>query len=120
MLLQASHRASSASVSRWDRILTISRGRELTTGREAVRHETLEEDRVEVGTGKVNGSSMTSRSRANDDLHVEPSKDGFRRSQWLLLTTFECILLLRGTIALPFMGAIFSVFGIDVDSKRVW
>ena len=69
MLLHASHRTSSASVSRWHRILTISRGRELTTGREAVRHETLEEDRVEVGTGKVDGCCVSCRSRADDHLH---------------------------------------------------
>ena len=48
---------------------TISRRGELTAGSEAVGHEALEEDRVEVGTRKVDGGGVASRSRTNDHLY---------------------------------------------------
>lgn len=41
---------------------------ELTTSSKAVRHETLEEDRFQVGTRQVNGSGVTSRTGTDDNL----------------------------------------------------
>ena len=48
---------------------TIGRRGELTAGSEAVGHEALEEDRVEVRTSEVDGGGVPCRSRADDDLH---------------------------------------------------
>lgn len=48
---------------------TVCGGGELTTGSETVRHETLEEDGVEVGTTEIDGSGVSCRTRADDDLH---------------------------------------------------
>ena len=48
-------------------VLNIGVGGELSTGGESVGHHALEHDGLEVGTGKVDGSSMASGTRSNDD-----------------------------------------------------
>ena len=47
---------------------TFSCRGELTTGGEAVCHETLEEDGVEVSASKVDGGGVAGGSRADNDL----------------------------------------------------
>ena len=47
---------------------TIGGCGQLTTGGEAVGHETLEEDGLEVGPSQVDGGGVSCGSRADDDL----------------------------------------------------
>lgn len=47
---------------------TFSGGGELTTSREAICHETLEEDGVEVSASKIDSSSVPGGTRADNDL----------------------------------------------------
>jgi len=48
-------------------VLDISRGSELATRSEAIRHHTLEHNRLEVSAGKVDGCGVSSRARSDDD-----------------------------------------------------
>ena len=77
---------------------------ELTASGEAICHEALEKDGVEVRTAEVDGSGVASRSRADDHLH---------RSEFValavlpaprILTTLECILVLLGTVVIGAVG----------------
>jgi len=49
--------------------LTVCGCGELSTSSEAVRHETLEHDWVQVGSRKIDRCSVARWARANDDLH---------------------------------------------------
>lgn len=57
----------------WD---TVKRGRtfscrgKLTTSCKTICHETLEEDRVEIGASKVDSGCVPSRTRTNNDLNM--------------------------------------------------
>lgn len=48
---------------------TIGGGGELTAGCEAIGHETLEENRTEVGTTKVDGGGVSCWARADNHLY---------------------------------------------------
>jgi hypothetical protein len=47
---------------------TISGGCELAAGSKAVRHESFEEDWVQVCTREIDGGSVACWARADDDL----------------------------------------------------
>ena len=55
-------------------IRTISGSSELTAGSEAIGHEALKEDGLEVGACEVDGCCVSCRSRANDHLHRATSQ----------------------------------------------
>jgi len=76
----------------------------LTAGGKTVGHETLEEDRLEVGPGQVDGGGVSCRSRADDDLGKDIKKRGTRSIREGKPTTLECIFELLSF--LPVTGAI--------------
>lgn len=100
-------------------VRTVGSGGELTTGCETISHEALKKDRVQVGSGKVDSSGMTCRARTDDDLQSTSEISSSTLSRCLLLTTFECILLLLVTNADPLTGGIFSALYWIVDCERV-
>ena len=55
---------------------TIGSRGQLTTGSKTVGHETLEEDRLEIGPSQVDGGGVSCRSRADDDLWRKDQKNG--------------------------------------------
>ena len=86
---------------------TVSRRGELATGGEAVGHEALEEDGVQVRTAKVDGGGVSGRARANDNLRaVRPQYLPRIHGPEALLTTLECILEDLGTVLEGAMGVI--------------
>jgi hypothetical protein len=50
---------------------TIGSSRQLSASRKAIGHETLEEDRIEVGACEVDGSCVSGWARADDHLSTE-------------------------------------------------
>ena len=77
--------------------LTVRCGGELATRCEAIGHETLEEHRIEVCAGKIDGCCVTRWPRADDDLdrgqeRQKHCKKHQRRAVEAKLTTLECIL----------------------------
>ena len=59
---------------------TIGSRGQLTTSGKPVGHETLEEDRLEIGPGQVDGGSVSCRSRADDDLGKKDDQKSTRES----------------------------------------
>ena len=98
----------------WSR--TVGGGGELAACCEAICHEALEEDGVQVRTAEIDGGGVASGARADDDL-----QGGLRELHIAYFasvgvrTTFECILVLLGTTVVPLTGAILSDLECDVD-----
>jgi len=83
---------------------TIGSCGQLTTSGKSVGHEALEENRIEVCPGQVDGGGVSCRSRADDDLEKKRSQINVQVSWEGQRTTLECIFLLLSF--LPVTGAI--------------
>ena len=82
---------------------TFSRGGELTTSRETVCHETLEEDGFEVGASEVHSGRVPSGTRTDDDLGTVNMSGCMFSSTGSHMprrrrTTLECNFVLLGTV----------------------
>jgi hypothetical protein len=93
----------------------------LATSCETVGKKAFEQDRLEVCTCKIDGSSMPSRSGTYNDLNIASSLSHRldRGGRTAGLTTFECIRLLLPFSPLGAMGGILEYLRFNDNLVRV-